>query len=284
MRTNLFTAIIFLTLTFCLQSHAHAMQLHKEPRDKLLTKLNNFRKQERIWEDAQQKKFLRNKAPITVDDIMCTPGTLELDEDLSELFEEIASFENDAQETHDQKIFLATTTPFFLNCRHASSMRLFLEMARMEGRHIFIKMVTTPLRSGATKLYTAVTNQQSFLVHEILQQASDLDKESFLAIVNISYHHVTPFYAAAMENSLEIFEDFLIHARKLGPDAFRTMINVSRGKISLVDYVKARPDPRWFTTLQEQATFLHLNIESAMRQSTYQKPLPVSYTSQCLLS
>ncbi len=283
MRTNLFTTIIFLTLTFCLPSHAHA-QLHKEPRDKLLKNLNKFREQERIWEDAQQKKFLRNKALITADDTIYAPGTLELDEDLSELFEEIASLKDDMQETRDQKIFLTTTIPLFLNCKNVYFLHLLLDMARTQGRHIFVKMLNTPLRSGATKLYTAVINQRTILVHEILQQASNLDKESFLAIVNIPYHHITPFYAAAMEASLEIFEDFLIHARKLGPDVFRAMINVSRGRTSLVEYVRRRPDPRWVTTLQAQAEFLHVNVGSTARQPIYQKSLPVSYTSQCLLS
>jgi hypothetical protein len=284
MRTKLFTTIVFITLPFCLQSHAHAMQLKKEPRDKLLRIINNFREQERIWEDAQQKKFLLDKAPITVDDTMYAPGTLELDEELSELFEVITSFKNDVQETRNQKIFLATTTPLFLKCKNTYSMQLFLEMARAQGRNIFIKMVTTPLPSGATKLYTAVNNQQEFLINEILRQASNLDKEAFIAIVNIPYHHETPFYAAAMGDSLEIFEDFLIHARKLGPDVFRAMINVSRGRTSLVDYVRRRPDPRWITTLQEQAEFLHVNVGSIARQPIYKKSLPVSYTSQCLLS
>ncbi len=284
MRTYTVVVRIFLmSILVGFHHQAHAMKLHQEPLDKLLKKLKNFREQERIWEDAQQEKFLRNKAPITVDDSF-TPGTIELDENLSELFKVIAFLEDDAQETRDQKIFLAATIPFFLNCTHAYFLHLLLEMARAEGRNIFVKMVTTPLRSGATKLHTAVACQQRILVHEILKQVSNFDREAFLAVVNAPYHHTTPCYAAATGDSLEIFQDFLLHARNLGSETFRAMINASNGRTSLVDYVRLRPDPQWFTVLQEHADALHINIRRTLHQSTYQKPLPASFTSHCTLS
>jgi hypothetical protein len=289
---NIFGILILVTVSY-FSSDVQAMKPPQKrgPIDKIRKNLNNFRRQERARENAEQQMFLRDGIYEFTDDCMLAAGKLELDEDMSELLKTISSFKDDAKESREQKIFLATTIPYFLNCSDIHFMRLILESARTQGGHVFAKMVTAPMNNGATRLHNAIHHQQVKLVHEILKQASNIDEETFINVVTTSYKGISPFYQATLNESFAIFKDFLNHARIFGEHAFLSMVNMKNNGLTPLFEIVLYGTFEKFTEILRHArelghhaywTIIHVNNENMSLIERVTNKCPAAWFNEIL--